>query len=378
MRIAVEFPEVRNLNYTEYLLTGFHQLRRAGVIDRLSIRYHKGVSPSLPGRLERLVRAKLRRPRPGPPLEHILQGQVTTPDRRARFVVDCYDATWTFGTEELMETSDLYFKCQCPRSHPEGIARISNRYDMPFPDFAKRQLSKLRPLMLGRPLSRLHRFDDNLALLRRYEERRRQGPRNGSTLIFFGMCYDNPPHPLTHHPHFKRALLVGYAAKNIPTADIIFSLSKQDVFRSQVPPDVAALDTGRRVPDPEYFELITRCAATVNIMGLAGSIPFRIVDSFLGGALLLSDSLRVDWYEPLKEGVDYLSLGDLGYELLEDIRFEESCERLRSLAARAGELRNELAPLREERFRRHYSPVAMARRVLTELGIDLPEAAADL
>jgi|GEM_PF-2175441 len=370
MGIIVEFNDMSNITYSEYVLTGFYILKEKGVIDRLKINYKPGVWPILfykgVNAIKRILHMRL--PSTTETWANI-PGTIYDGKRRSKFIINILDTPWDFGASRLLDEADLIFKTQYPKDFKKGYARISKRVQIKLSEEIMRNSHKVRPLLVGRPLSRIFDFKKNKKILSIYEKVRKGYPRKYSVLVYLGMQHDPVVIENTHHPHYKRVDFVLYAHKNIPRAKIIFKPSHEEPFRSAIPKEAMELANYEKITDKYYLSLMQNSYSTLNITGLRGCISWRMTDAFLSGMVAISDNTYVEWYEPLIPGKDFLSLGDLGYELMEDIDFEGSCKKLKEYSENIEEIFKNTLDYRDERFRNYYSPEMAARYILREAGV---------
>lgn len=368
MGITVEINELPAFQYSEYFLTGFHILEEKNMIDRLKINYDQNTKPGNLHRVVHKLKKKLSLSKEGELNNSHLVGTISEGNNKTKFAINILDTPWAFNSGYLEEV-DNYFKCQYPRDFKKGYFKITQTKKIKIQDSILNNSYKVKPLMLGRPLSRILDFSMNKKILKKYEEKRKILPRENKILIYFGMAYDDESISNTHHPHFKRAMMVDWANNNISGAKIIFNLSQQQEFLDSLSPSVKALADNSKITDKMYLDLVQNSISTLNITGLRGSIPFRVIDSFLSGMVLISDDMNVEWYEPLIPNTDFLSIGNLGYEKLEDINFENSCKTLNMLMENIEDFFVETADYRETKYNDYYSPEAVAKYILSESGV---------
>lgn len=369
MGISVEIDNLSNIPYSEYVLTGFYLLKEKRVIDQFKIKLNNIIKPVLFNQQTQLVRSILRQKRVNETLgwDHIT-GTIKDNGNTKKFAINILDTPWNFGEQHFLDESDIYFKCQYPHDFKKGYMHLTSRVNIPISKEVMENAQKVRPLMLGRPLSRALNFKTNIKLLKKFEEKRKNLYRKYSVLVYFGMAYDNLDIKNTHHPHLKRADLLTYVSKNIPKSKIIFNPPTQELFQKQLKPEILMLSSSGKVSDKTYINLIQNSFSTLNITGLRGSVPWRVIDSFLSGMVLISDNFYVDWYEPLIGGKDFMELGDLGYNLLSDIDLPRACEKLKLYAENIENTSKDTADYREQRFNQFYSPQAVASYLLRESG----------
>lgn len=368
MGITVEINEVPKLQYSEYFLTGFQILKEKNIIEKLKINYNQNVKPGNFQRISNKLRRELNILNKDSINHSHLLATISDGSKKKKIAINFLDTPWAFNSDYL-EDVDTYFKCQYPKDFKQGYFSITSSQRIKIPEFVMDASYKVKPLMLGRPLSRTMDFSKNKKILEKYEAKRKTLPRENKVLVYFGMADDDEPVPNTHHPHLKRAMIVEWVNKNIPEAKTIFKLSRQEEFLKELSPEIKSLEDKTEITDKMYFDLVQNSISTINITGLRGSIPFRVIDSFLSGMVLISDNMNVDWYEPLVPGKDFLSLGDLGYERLEDISFEGSCKKLEYYLETIKETFMNTADYKEEKYNRYYSPEAVTKNILRETDV---------
>jgi hypothetical protein len=369
MGISVEIDNLSNINYAEYVLTGFHLLKEKGIIDKYKINLNFNLRPII--HQIRTIRSQVNfLPKLSPinGWDHMV-GRFQGGEKSVKFAVNFLDTPWNFGESHFLEEADIYFKCQYPRDFKKGFMRLSKSMNIDVPVDVMKSGYKVRPLMLGRPLSRVLSFKTNEKLLTKYAKKRKDANRKYSSLVYFGMAYDDINITNTHHPHLKRADIAVFASKNIPKAKVIFNLSKEERFLRQLTPEALAMGSSERISDEMYLDMIQSSFSTINITGLRGSIPWRVIDSFLSGMVLISDNFNVDWYEPFIVGKDFLEIGDLGYNLLSEVDLNGACEKFKAYTENIEDIFKETADYRESRFNQFYSPEAIAHYMLCEAGL---------
>ena len=367
MGVSVEFENIANVSYSEYVLTGFYLLQQKKEITDFKVSYKPWAHP---GKLARIMRRGKRllshtSAAPQDAEQGHYVGVVRYGARSVKFAINFIDTPWDFGDPSVLQEADVYFKCQYPSEFKQGYHRLSRRTTVPLSDEVKAHKDKVRPLMIGRPLSRRHDFKMNKRILDRYDKIRKSFPRKQRILAFLGMAHDLFDIANSHHPHLKRAEVVTWLSRNAPDEKIIWSISKQDKFFSKISDEAKKLATTKQVSDREYFDLIANSLSTLNITGLRGSVPFRFIDAFLSGMVVISDTIFIDWYEPLVAGKDFLCIGDLGYDLLEHINLDDSLKKLKGYIDHIEDFFQETASEREAKYKRYYCPEAVARHILS-------------
>lgn len=368
MSVSVEIQDLENIQYSEYYLTGFYILKKKGLIDKLKINY----SPiAHRDRFRRLLDYALQKG--GIRAVHRtdgwqqFKGAVHFEGKTKTFAVNMQDTPWDFGNKSLLEQTDVFFKVQYPTNFNEGYMQLSSKVKINLPECAIQNAYKIHPLMLGRPLSRTLNFEKNLAILKHYDEKRRNEKRRYSMLVYLGMADDSYDIPNTHHPHLKRAMLAAWCNDNLVDAKIVFKKSKQEKFLKELPEAANKISSHQRITDKKYTTLIQNSFSTLNITGLRGSVPFRIIDSMLSGMVTITDSMHIKWYEPLIPNIDFLEIGEMGYELIEEIDFNRCCLNIKKYEENIKEIFRDTQQIREERYKTYYAPEIVAKHILQEI-----------
>ncbi len=305
-----------------------------------------------------------------------MTGRLRVKDRVMNFAVDVTDSPYNFGLG-LLETVDLYFKCQCPTTFEAQGFPLNSQVRVPYhPDvftFAR----KIRPAMLGRPLARSTSLKRNLRVLQQWES---DLCSTKHTRIFASFGSDGAPVPFTsqsalpapheyedesaqlarwgdavHHPNLKRGRVV----------EILRSFGKTDVsaclFRSSNPDIV-----GPKLNESQYQSRLRQAAVNVNISGYRRSLPFRFMDTFLSGGMVVTDTLAVRWHAPFDMGVEVTEFGDLGYEPESRVDWAAVKDRLLGIYdAQEGQNSANVKAIRDA-YNRKWAPLAFARHFLSQ------------
>ncbi|MEI6796313.1 MAG: hypothetical protein WCK39_05560 [Methanomassiliicoccales archaeon] len=358
----------------EYYIYGFHQLLKEGKIDSLKMEFKTGPRPGF------IFKEKARTAKSCSILTRGRIGKISSPDNWYNLEVDIsdghihrngiiniLDTPWDFGSISDFKSADIFFKCQYPSSFKSGLVPLSDcasiKIDTPIMEEAK----KVRPLMLGRPLSRQMDMSIDEKLLKRMCTLRNcRKSRKFNLLAFLGMARDDINIACTHHPHLKRAAVAEWIIDNIPKSKVVFRKPSQAKFMEYYSDRLRQTSPILPISDSRYFSWCFNSYSTINITGLRGSIPFRIVDSFLTGMCLFSDDFYVDWYHKLEKDKDYLSIGKLGYYNLNEIEISESLKILKDHIENVATISNDLRECREYSFNKYYSPSAVAEHIIHE------------
>ena len=223
---------------------------------------------------------------------------------------------------------------------------------------------RIRPAMLGRPLSRrLHR-GDNAKILAGWEKRAEAG-KNNALLAYFGTDAAEMAGPegvvmkrfagLVDHPNEKRGKVVDLLRR----AHAAHSDAR--IVRSQTPSRV-----GPPLPDASFNELVGCSWHNVNVSGFRRSAPFRFIDAFLVGASVPTDEMAVRWYAPWQEGVEVIDLGKMGYELEGNVDWDHIGGVFDRLASEPDHARRERQAAVLDAYRRQWQPSAFARYLVQQ------------
>ncbi len=286
-----------------------------------------------------------------------MEAEVDFGGRVVNFVFDVTDHGYSYA-EHLLPGCDRYFKCQLPKAFPSAL-RLCRQIERPMPAAALTNAHKIRPAMLGRPLSRALDFRKNLELLRAWEAKAAL-PKTKRLLAYFGGDSDaeadnrlKQEQGLYQHPNVKRGRLVGFLrGLHHPQVD---ARLLQSADSSLVGPALR--------DDDDYSATVASAAYNLNVSGLSLSLPFRLIDSFMVGTGIVTDSLSVGWYEPF-DPEEVIELGPMGYELENEVDWSHAEKRLQSLISESPASDSERRARLLDRYRRLWSPEALARYIL--------------
>lgn len=355
------------MEYFDWLATGLHLLAEAGQLDftpqttatTQPFLLHPRLLPAAYRLAPRLMAAL------GRGWNTIITGTFEQGGKTLRFVFDASDSPYFFLTDLLAEY-DLYFKCQCPTAFAPAGFPIADGVFVPWhPDVLQYQ-QKIRPAMLGRPLSRRLHLRDNLRVLQNWQAQGR-GPKDLPFFAYFGTDKQPPrtgPEGVLQlrfgerigHPNPKRGVLVeGLRSRYGANADARIITS-----------DVAAR-RGPKLSDATFSAQAARSWHNLNVSGFRRSLPFRFCDSFLLRACVPTDALAVRWYEPLEAGTEYVDLGALGYEPDAAVDWTRVWTLLDQLASESDAQRADRATRIAQRFDQLWHPQAFASYVVKAL-----------
>lgn len=375
--IEIMFVPPRYQGYFDWLLTGLGILEQQGTLQ-LTVQ-----QPLWQKALRLRFWGKAPWPRLIPklydqlsPMDYLcLIGRLRVRDRIMNFAVDVADSPFAFALG-LLETADLYFKCQCPtRFDPSGFP-LNTQVRVPYHPDVFTFGHKVRPAMLGRPLAYSTNLTRNLRVLRKWET---EAGCQKTTRIFASFASDqgpksytpesafSPPHDYefestllarwgdaVHHPNRKRGRIVA----------MLRSLNKPDIsaflFRSSNPEIV-----GRRLSDHQYRLSLQQACVNLNISGFKRSLPFRFMDTFLSGGMVATDTLAVRWYAPFETGLEVTEIGDLGYEPEEKVNWPDVKARLLHIYEKQEGCAANAKAIRDA-YRKKWAPAAFASHFLQE------------
>ncbi len=359
------------MEYFDWLTTGLHLLDEQGAIDftlqttatTRPFLLHPRARPAAYRLAPKLMEAL------GRGWNTLITGTLTRGGETVRFVFDAGDSPYAVQPELLAEY-DVYFKCQCPAEFaPEGFPLSSGAMVPWHPDVLHYQ-HKIRPAMLGRPLSRRLHLRDNVRALAEWQERGRT-TRDLTFFAYFGTDKVSPPTgpegalqarfgSQIGHPNPKRGVLVeGLRSRHGAASDARILQT-----------DVAAR-RGGKLSDAAFSAQAARSWHNINISGYRRSLPFRFCDSFLLGACVPTDALAVRWYQPLQEGTEYIDLGPMGYETEDAVDWSRVWAALDDLAHEPEHRRAERAAAIRRRFEQLWHPRALARYLVDTLSEQL-------
>jgi hypothetical protein len=348
---------LNHVGYFDWLVTGFGFMQQQGKLElrmklpaakaALSHRYvrwgAKAIAPEIVKRINGAM--------------WWLEGEIDFGGTRASFVFDVTDHGNAYA-EHLLPHCHRYFKCQLPDSFPQ-TQKISSNISRSMPAEAIEFAHKVKPAMLGRPLSRALDVRKNISMLHAWESK---ASARKSTRVFAYFGGDSDPEAtnrlkdfqgLYQHPNVKRGRLVKYLRNS--------AIDRVDarLVHSQDP----SLSGPELSDDESYSKTVSSAAYNLNISGLSLSLPFRFIDSFVVGTAILTDTLGIHWYEPF-DAEEVIELGTMGYELEGNVDWPTIESRLlnyinsdsKNDAARFLHLR--------DRYKRLWSPQALAQYVL--------------
>ena len=363
VRVTLDPIHFPYMDYFEWFVFGLQVLHDAGEIEfRLQttfttppFRLHAKAAPAVRRVFPRLMDALSRGS------GAMLTGTVEAGGEKRRFVMDLADSPYLFQTDLLVET-DVYFKAQCPVSFdPRGFPIAKDAFFPYHPDVLTYQ-SRIRPAMLGRPLSRTLVQRRNARILAHWREAG-QGVKDTALFAYFGT--DKPilhgPEgvvmsrfgALVAHPNEKRGLLVEEMRRRYLTRIDARVLNTDHASRR-----------GAQIYDAAYPQVVGRAWHNINISGFRRSLPFRFIDSFLTGTSVPADELALRWYAPFEQGTEVFDLGPMGYEPADAVDWNRVWAVLDGLYNEPESIRTERRRHIQDRFERLWHPRAFARYVV--------------
>lgn len=348
---------LNHVGYFDWLVTGFGLLQQQGQIDlrfnlplakaALSHRYIRWGSKAIAPELVKKINGNM----------WWLEGQIDFGGKIAKFVFDVTDHGNSYA-ELLLPECHRYFKCQLPDAFPRP-QQICKDITRVMPPAAVEFAYKVKPAMLGRPLSRALDVRKNIAILREWESKA-TGQKTTRVLAYFGG--DSDPEAtgrlkefqgLYQHPNLKRGQLIRYLRKFPADRTNARLVHSQDP--SLIGPELT--------DDASYSSTVASAAYNLNISGLSLSIPFRLIDSLICGTSIITDSLGIHWYEPFSAH-EVIELGTMGYELDSNVNWNDVEARLKDIVESDTMQDQERFRHLQERYKSFWSPEALAKYVM--------------
>lgn len=370
MDLSIDIPAVNNVAYLEYIYTGFYNLYKRNELSNFSMNYDK---KQYYKQLIHFTCNKIPVIKNTHNLNLIESGyyisefSIYVNDKKVKVVVDTIDTPWDFD-ENSLNRCDIYFKMQCPINLEDGFYKLNESNIIPFKQYVINNLKKIRPLVGPRPLSRQMDFNKNNKIIRQYIMGRENDNRKIDILAYLGCAsLETYNFPDTQHPNIKRVKTLVYLhSLNNKKIRIIFKPPKTSRHVAILPNEYKNLPTKRFVSDRVYRNLILNSNSTLNIAGLSGSIPFRFLDAFLSGMIILTDTPLVKWYVPLRDGCEITDLGKMGYEILDNETFSNCMQYIGSLVDDISTIRKERISYQCQFYDEFLTPEAIARYVIKE------------
>jgi hypothetical protein len=375
-KIEITYFSPRYLGYSDWLLTGLEILREQNKIDLL-VKYPSWYKPFMFS-INNCVLSQRLFPNAYRQIfdeDHaFIAGELIEKDKKVFFVCDFSDTPYSFASG-LLETADVYFKFQCPKKIDEKGFPLTTKVNIPYHPNVLMFKNKIRPGMLGRPLSYSLNFGKSVKMLKEFEQKL-INKKNIKIYASFGT--DAAPNPVTaslpvysphnvgegglqktyfgmiDHPNLKRG----------KTVEILRDFKKNDIY-------AAVFDTkndrirGPLLSTEDYLNKLTSSSYSVNISGRRRSIPYRFLDSLMCGTSVATDDLAVRWYKDF-EVFEAYEFGTLGYECSSDINWNVVKEKLWDLYESHATLDREKASALHDRYKKNWSPIAFANYFVSE------------
>jgi len=292
-------------------------------------------------------------------------------DRKMKFIFDIADSPFAFDTN-LLKSSDIYFKAQCPKViDPIGF-RLSDEVFIPFAEEVLAHQNKIKPAMLGprrlawsikyAPLR--NSYNDYLAHQTDRKKNRlmcyfggAKGPAikavvksngnfDGEDIIMSQFANE------LQHPNEKRYKLFRMIRKMGNQCDA------RVINKDGVLDDSIYLTKDAPIPLKDFTRHIADFQYNANVSGFRLSIPNRFIESFMVGTAIVTDQLSVKWYREFEEEV--VELPEMGYLPDRLVDWDLIEKKLSSLKAVNGQYIM-------DRFNQNWAPLALARYVVSEL-----------
>lgn len=324
----------------------------------------------------------------------LLLGQAVFDDKVVKFAIDSADAPFLFD-RQVLDDVDVYFKMQCPKEFPAEGFHLTNDVVIPWTDYAfvhdepdeyvgkkpkgKRKdfidlaqyRYKIHPLMIGP--RRLARGNDFYQLRKGYENiiQSKRLKKDKDVMCYFGNAkgpgrseevtldtidYDWEKdimglYPTLNHPNEKRAVMRDIIQK-LPNSDArIINDGNSDAGSANHPELV--------VPLKDFGAYVAQFKYNVNVSGYRMSIPNRFIDSFSVGTSIITDDLKIKWYQPFAPE-EVIEIGQMGYEPMEHVDWQQVEARMKVLPEQHPEIVEEL-------FNKKWRPDVVAQYMLDTL-----------
>ena len=157
---------LNHVGYFDWLVTGFGMLSEQGNLDwRFATTLANLFRYKLIRRGSKFISRKLVASLETP--AHCMTGRVDFGGKVVRFAMDVTDYSWNYN-ERVLSECDVYFKCQFPKGFPNPV-QLNRQVNFPFSEVVQQHAHKIKPAMLGRPLSVSLNYLENARLLRQFE-----------------------------------------------------------------------------------------------------------------------------------------------------------------------------------------------------------------
>jgi hypothetical protein len=304
-------------------------------------------------------------------------------EQKINFIIDPLDSPYIYNMDDL-ESCDIYFKMQCPKSfNKEGFCLANNVY-IPWSDWKSKNgirlecgdefwnfTHKIKPLMVGpRKLAdgiSFFQLNKGYNHCRKFKKTRKikkimcyfgnsKGPEIQKTdsqnldVNCEGQimgCFSE-----LNHPNEKRAIV----------ANILDNLTPKIKYDSRVIhigcSDQKKEINSKVIPLSDFCKHISLFEYNVNICGYRKSIPNRFIESFMVDTAIITDELAIKWYCDFENEVyetvemGYLPEIEVDWDFFKADLIELSKSRRQSL---------------ENCFIKKWSPEAVANYIVSSL-----------
>ena len=290
---------------------------------------------------------------------------------KKRFVFDIADSPFAFDAGYL-QSSDIYFKAQCPKNIDAKGFRLSDKVYIPYAVTVLTNQHKIKPAMLGP--RRLAWSIKYLALKDAYNQylSHQTAQKKGRLMCYFGGAsgpavkavvssngnFDGEDIIMSRfanelqHPNEKRYKLFKLIRKMGINCDA------RVIDKAGVVDDAMYVTKDAPVPLKDFTQHVAMFQYNANVAGFRLSIPNRFIESFMVGTAIVTDQLSVQWYRSFKEEV--MELPEMGYlpdELVDWNLIEEKLHALKEINAQKV----------IDQYNKNWAPQALARYVVAEL-----------
>lgn len=390
MKIRVKIRFATRWSYFQWFLLGFYLLQHEGrivldievpLLQRIGLWNHNWFLSGCGNRILSKIYND----------NSLLLGQIAFDDKIVKFAIDSADAPFLFDRRVLNDV-DIYFKMQCPKEFTADGFHLTEDVVIPWTDYAfahgrpdeymgkkpkgKRKdfvdldqyVHKIYPLMIGP--RRLAHGNDFYQLQKGYENiiQSKQLKKDKDVMCYFGNAkgpgrsdgvtidtvdYDWEKdimglYPQLNHPNEKRAVVRDIIKKLSNSDARIINDGNSDSGRGNHPELVVPLD--------EFGAYVAQFKYNANVSGYRMSIPNRFIDSFSVGTSIVTDNLKVKWYQPFAPE-EVMEIGQMGYEPMERVDWGQVELKMKALPEQHPEIVEEL-------FNKKWRPDVVAQYML--------------
>ncbi len=290
---------------------------------------------------------------------------------RKRFVFDIADSPFAFDAN-FLQSSDIYFKAQCPKNIDVKGFRLSDKVYIPYADAVLINRHKIKPAMLGP--RRLAWSIKYWALKDAYNQylSHQTTQKKGRLMCYFGGAkgpavkevvssngnFDGEDIIMSRfanelqHPNEKRYQLFRIIRKMGAGCDA------RVINKAGVQDDAVYLTKDAPVPLKDFTQHVAKFQYNANISGFRLSIPNRFIESFMVGTAIVTDQLSVKWYRSFEEEV--VELLEMGYLPNDQVSWQLIEEKLTSL-------KEVDAQKVIGQYNKQWAPIAFGRYVVSQL-----------